>query len=1041
MRKPLGSACRQSYSTVILRQDLESDKREKLDDVPDLTVSSFTTDISAIRQKTFGIPLTKLVEKTLVECSIPFVLIRICYFIEEKGLDDVDLHPTLGNAQLVECLRTSFDETGDAPLETKCDVVSATMLLKMFFRELPDPVVPKGLFAACIRAVQDIKRDKEGCVLKLKYVVEELPFENFNTLKFISSFIVRANQQHNENKLSALMCFVLGPEIFRLADEEDTCKNQLITNQLIGLFISDYSTIFGGDAELAFREKEDPLRRKIDSLNVRLHSNNLVKPMMSLDPSTISPTVSLKPLSITIPPVEDYITEDVSLDSQVPTLLVNSQVETPSQPKMENLIYPHPGRKRKERRPSGEKPQSEMKGKVLEHDEIKTWCLDHGTSYEEPETISQYTTCEKKKQSDLIIMHWWDRIHQETTAELSPHPPQAKRREVDSSGVEPVLDLGGNSGSSFVLLDKHDFHEVQRSAERLAPVGKLLLVPKKKSRFKLPGTARNDQRKNLVHPSEQVSEDYVSENKESHSGHSIFNTSKNAVKASKHIVDNGKENFEKSWEIKHETAYTSNPKCGSSIWHDNFHSCGHKEKRPSQGSGSQISHPLLERHPVINTNLSCSSDEVFSEEHNVPSFDFTFSDDHENQQEPVLSEHRHNWPVGNGCSEDPMLSSSLYNSGEVRLFEAPLSPSAGNCLPYLESLDPNLPPSPPKDQYEFSNRSFKNEDKMSSTVKQLRKKIHGMKKKIRKFDEAFELEHGFKPSHADKMKYSEVKKVMTELNRVRKELKGLREEQQLEQYSHDSTPLFFTGGIRNSDVLDVDNYKYLKEDFFKETMTELYEKNFVHGSQVVTKDKVLEKKLTSQKNGLKFESTVDQMFKKAGENALHPTQDHYFNTKRSVGRTNFFAKEQGMELQPILEHVAMDFVSMKKTTDPTMEENLLCLNEALKPKDQSCSYDHKGLEVKKSAKDYANSRFNNSKLHKLSLPELIIQQRQTRAEKRRLRRELREIEEGLQQKNERKMPQEHRISVEPVYSEYKHAKGKLKLLEALVTKHELHRRI
>lgn len=1036
MRKPLWSAYSPSNGTVVLRQDLENDKREKLDDMPDVTVPPFTTDTSVIQPKTFGIPLTKLVEKMLVECSIPFVLIRIC-FIEDKGLDEVDLHPMLGNTQLVECLRTSF-ETGDAPLEKKCDVVTATMLLKMLFRELPDPVVPKGLCAAYIRAVQNIKRDKEGCVLQLKCLVEELPFENFNTLKFFSSFIIHSTKQYSKNKLTSLKCVVLGPEIFRLGDEEDRYRNELITKQLIGLFISNYSVIFGEDAKLAFRDKEYSLRRKSDLLNVGLHSND-VKPVIRSGLSTFGQVDCLKPLSITIPPVEDYITEVVSVDFQVPTLLVNSnQVETPCQQKMENTINPHPGRKRKECRSCDEKPQSNIKGKVFEDDEIKTWCLDCGTSYKEPESVAQCTTCEKKH-IDPITMNWWDCVRQENLAELSPRPPEAKRREIDSSDVQPVLDHGGNSGSSFAFLDRH---EVQRSAERFAPVGfrKLLLVPKKRYRFKLSGTTRNRQKKNLVQPSKEVFEKHDSENKELRCDHLVFNISKNTAKSSKHIVDDVKENFENDREVKKEIVYTSNSKCnsGSSIWHNYFHLCGHQEEQTSQGSGSQLSPPLSERHSVINTNLNYNSDEVFSERNNVSSFDFTFSDDHENKQEPVLSKHQLQWwPVGNSCSEDPMLSSCLYNT-EVRLFEAPLSPSAGNCLPYLESLDPNLPPSPPKDQCEFLNRSFENEDKMSSTVKQLRKKIHSMKKKIRKFEEAFESDHGFKPSHADKMKYSEVKKVMTELNRVRKELKGLREEQQLERYSYDSSPPVFTGKIQNSgcsNVLDVDNYKS-----FKETVTELYQTNFVHGSQVVeiahrivTKDKLLEN-LASQKNGLKFEMTVDQTYDKAAENVLHSTQDHM---KRLFGRTNFFAKEQRKELQPILEHVAMDFVSIKRTTDQMMEEDLPCLNGTLKPNDLSCSCDYKGFEVK----DHTNSRFSNSKLHKLSLPELIIQQRRTRAEKKRLRKELCEIEEGFQQENERKMPQERRISMEPVYSEYKHAKGKLKLLEALMTKHELHCRI
>lgn len=47
-----------------------------------------------------------------------------------------------GNAKLVDRLRNTFDQFGDAPLETDGDVPSAAALLKLFLRELPEPVIP-----------------------------------------------------------------------------------------------------------------------------------------------------------------------------------------------------------------------------------------------------------------------------------------------------------------------------------------------------------------------------------------------------------------------------------------------------------------------------------------------------------------------------------------------------------------------------------------------------------------------------------------------------------------------------------------------------------------------------------------------------------------------------------------------------------------------------------------------------------------------------------------------------------------------------------
>jgi hypothetical protein len=46
-----------------------------------------------------------------------------------------------GNPKLVERLRASFDRTGDADLEGAGDVATVASLLKLWLRELPEPVI------------------------------------------------------------------------------------------------------------------------------------------------------------------------------------------------------------------------------------------------------------------------------------------------------------------------------------------------------------------------------------------------------------------------------------------------------------------------------------------------------------------------------------------------------------------------------------------------------------------------------------------------------------------------------------------------------------------------------------------------------------------------------------------------------------------------------------------------------------------------------------------------------------------------------------
>lgn len=82
---------------------------------------------------------------------------------------------------------------------------------------------------------------------------------------------------------------------------------------------------------------------------------------------------------------------------------------------------------------------------------------------------------------------------------------------------------------------------------------------------------------------------------------------------------------------------------------------------------------------------------------------------------------------------------------------------------------------------------------------------------------------------------------------------------------------------------------------------------------------------------------------------------------------------------------------------------------------------------------YNNIYVNNVALSNFR-PELLKQQKNTREEKKRLRRSLREFEEECQKTSGHKLLKEDRLPMEETYAEYKHAKAKLRLLDALLMK-------
>ncbi|XP_025773763.1 protein FAM13C isoform X4 [Puma concolor] len=91
-------------------------------------------------------------------------------------------------------------------------------------------------------------------------------------------------------------------------------------------------------------------------------------------------------------------------------------------------------------------------------------------------------------------------------------------------------------------------------------------------------------------------------------------------------------------------------------------------------------------------------------------------------------------------------------------------------------------------------------------------------------------------------------------------------------------------------------------------------------------------------------------------------------------------------------------------------------------------------DEKKEAKQPALSMSN---LHEATMPVLLDHLRETRADKKRLRKALREFEEQFFKQTGRSPQKEDRIPMADEYYEYKHIKAKLRLLEVLISKQDV----
>ncbi|XP_054264651.1 protein FAM13A-like [Macrosteles quadrilineatus] len=292
-----------------------------------------------------------------------------------------------------------------------------------------------------------------------------------------------------------------------------------------------------------------------------------------------------------------------------------------------------------------------------------------------------------------------------------------------------------------------------------------------------------------------------------------------------------------------------------------------------------------------------------------------------------------------------------------------------------------------------------------SHLSQVSKQIHSLKRKLKRYEEGFEKEFGYRPSHADKLANPDTKKMCSLLTKLRKEVKTLKEE---------GTSVLEKALQPGSSSSANSNYANKEEaihDVEKRLMEKRMTGNRPETVDDMTREQLVEEKLAVQRGLLYLENTFGRPSTREDRDLVRPLYDRYRSLKRLLARNApSKLKETVTELGTILEHETMDFTSSSPPPPPSTPPVMV-----------------PSSPPRCSTPDLEN-------LHALPLQELLKQQQQTREEKKRLRRSLREFEEECQKTVGRKLSREDRLPMEQTYAEYKHAKAKLRLLEALVMK-------
>ncbi|XP_044060487.1 protein FAM13B isoform X8 [Siniperca chuatsi] len=385
-----------------------------------------------------------------------------------------------------------------------------------------------------------------------------------------------------------------------------------------------------------------------------------------------------------------------------------------------------------------------------------------------------------------------------------------------------------------------------------------------------------------------------------------------------------------------------------------------------------------------------------------------------------------------------------------------------------------------------------------SVTHQLTKKLQHLKKKIKQFEEQFEKERNYKPSHGDKAANPKVLKWMTDLTKIRRQIKDAKHRAESElgpqtRPRSNTLPKSF-GSTLDQGAYDTAGEVKDQHPTREETLELIQrrvkgkrqEDGWPDDIKKMTKEQLSCEKTVLQKNLLHYEGLHGRPVTREERLVVKPLYDRYRLVKQMLTRVSITpvtvspsSKRRSQTLQPIIEGETAHFWEEIKEEEEDEQKEGEEEEEREGERDEEEEEEEEEEEGESSGGEMQSSevimavdlvtqtdgpvRSQNqpdrmsecpmrdeleegsgklamdlrlSSSNASSMPELLEQLWKARAEKKKLRKTIRAFEEDFYQHNGRNVQKEDRVPKLEEYREYKRIKAKLRLLEVLISKQD-----
>nr|XP_045255734.1 rho GTPase-activating protein 12 isoform X9 [Macaca fascicularis] len=197
-----------------------------------------------IKDQVFGSNLANLCQRE--NGTVP-KFVKLCIeHVEEYGLDVDGIYRVSGNLAVIQKLRfaVNHDEKLDLNDSKWEDIHVITGALKMFFRELPEPLFTFNHFNDFVNAIKQEPRQRVAAV---KDLIRQLPKPNQDTMQILFRHLKRVVENGEKNRMTyQSIAIVFGPTLLKPEKETgNIAVHTVYQNQIVELILLELSSIFG----------------------------------------------------------------------------------------------------------------------------------------------------------------------------------------------------------------------------------------------------------------------------------------------------------------------------------------------------------------------------------------------------------------------------------------------------------------------------------------------------------------------------------------------------------------------------------------------------------------------------------------------------------------------------------------------------------------------------------------------------------------------------------------------------------------------------